>query len=273
MNKITISIVTCTYNSEKYLENALKSIENQTYLQIEHIINDGYSTDSTLDIIRKYIERNKERYVIKLFQSDPKGVGNALNVATEQATGEIIHYLHSDDYYLDSNSLERVADIFNSNPELEWLTGNFLIELSGRKVVIPQTFLLRMNPKTALSAMNIISHENTFIKRDFVKAYGSFNEGKDYAVEYSLWLNLIKDKKPLIVDDEYTVFIIHKGSTSTGSLPKFGKAILRGFHTQRKEKVFPLLGSYGDNRVYLRTKMILAGLAKYMMIFAFFKRG
>jgi len=97
MNGITISIITCTFNSEKYLRNALQSIENQSYLEIEHIINDAYSTDSTLEIIQEYIERNKNRYVIKFIQSEPKGVGNALNVATKVATGEIIHYLHSDD--------------------------------------------------------------------------------------------------------------------------------------------------------------------------------
>ncbi|HQJ32568.1 MAG TPA: glycosyltransferase, partial [Anaerolineaceae bacterium] len=66
----------------------MQSVENQTYQEIEHIINDAYSTDSTLDIIREYIERNKNRYVIKLIQSEPKGVGNALNVATKEATGE-----------------------------------------------------------------------------------------------------------------------------------------------------------------------------------------
>jgi len=266
MKSITISIVTCTFNSEKYLKNALQSVENQTYHEIEHIINDAYSTDSTLDIIHEYIERNKNRYAIKLMQSEPKGVGNALNVATKEATGEIIHYLHSDDYYQDQNSLEKVVEVFNEHPDLVWLTGNFLIELAGRKMVIPQTHLLRPNPKVALSVMNIISHENTFMKRDFVQNYGAFNEGKNEVVEYSLWLNLIQDVKPLVINDEYTVFIIHKGSTSTGSILKFAKAILRAFRTQRKEKVFPLIGYYAKNGVYLRTKSLLSKVAKFTTV-------
>jgi glycosyltransferase involved in cell wall biosynthesis len=259
---ITISIITCTFNSEMFLENALKSIERQSYSNIEHIINDGYSTDSTLKIIDDYIERNKNRYDIKFFQSEPKGVGNALNVATEAATGDIIHYLHSDDYYLDRDSLSKVAGYFHKNPGITWLTGNFLVEFSGKKYVIPQTYLLRVSPETALSAMNIISHENTFMKREFVKRYGAFNEGKNEVVEYSLWLHLIRDQKPLVVDDEFTVFIIHKGSTSTGSVLKFSKAILRAFHTQRKEKVLPLLGYYPDNRAYIRTKAFLGKVTR-----------
>ncbi|HOZ37635.1 MAG TPA: glycosyltransferase [Anaerolineaceae bacterium] len=266
MKNITISIVTCTFNSEKYLEKALESIEIQTYHQIEHIINDAYSTDSTLEIIGEYIERNKDRYVIKFIQSEPKGVGDALNVATKEATGDIIHYLHSDDYYKDQFSLEKVAFFFNKRPDLVWLTGNFLIELAGRKIVLPQTLLLRKNPKTALSVMNFISHENTFMKRDFVQSYGAFNEAKNEVVEYSLWLNLIKDKKPLVVNDEFTVFVIHKGSTSTGSVLKFAKAVIRAFRTQRKEKVFPLIGYYADNRFYIFTKSILRKVAKFTAV-------
>jgi hypothetical protein len=63
-------------------------------------------------------------------------------------------------------------------------------------------------------------------------------------VEYSLWLKLIKDHRPLVVDDQFTVFIIHKGSTSTGNLWRFSKAIFRAFRTQRKEKVIPFMGYY-----------------------------
>lgn len=266
MKNVTISVITCTYNSEKYLAKALESIESQTYLEIEHIINDAHSTDASLEIIRDYIERNKDRYVIKFMQSEPKGVGNALNVATKEATGEIIHYLHSDDYYKDQTSLEKVADIFNKYPDLVWLTGNFYIELAGKRFVIPQTALLRKNPETALSIMNIISHENTFMKREFVQSYGSFNEGKNEVVEYSLWLNLIKDVKPLVIDDEYTVFVIHKGSTSTGSPLKFAKAIGRAFHTQRKEKVFPLLGYYPANRYYIRARSILRKIVRFTAV-------
>ena len=266
MQDITISIITCTYNSEKYLRNALQSIENQTYQEIEHIINDAYSTDSTLEIIQEYMERNKNRYAIKFIQSEPKGVGNALNVATREATGEVIHYLHSDDYYKDQTSLEKVAEIYSKHPDLVWLTGNFLIELAGRQIVLPQTLLLRRNPEVALSVMNIISHENTFMKTEYVQSYGEFNEGKNEVVEYSLWLNLIKDIKPVVIDDEFTVFVIHKGSTSTGSVLKFAKAVMRAFRTQRKEKVFPLIGYYAENRVYIWTKLLLRKLAKFTAV-------
>ena len=260
---ITISVVTCTFNSEKYLKGALESIEKQTYKNIEHIINDSFSTDTTLEIIQEYIERNKDKFNIKFIQSEPKGVGNALNVATREATGDLIHYLHSDDYYLNKYSLEKATSRFNENPDLVWLTGNFLIEVRGKRIAIPQTYLLRVNPEKALSVMNIISHENTFMKREAVQMYGGFNESKNDVVEYSLWLNLIKDHKPLIVNDEFTVFIIHKGSRSTGNFIKFSQAVLRAFRTQRKEMVFPLLGYYADKSFYKQYRQIVKKIVKF----------
>jgi len=253
----TISVITCTYNSEVFLTQALSSVESQSYQNIEHIINDSYSTDGTLEIVHDYIERNKDHYPIKLVQSDPHGVGNALNIATCEATGDIIHFLHSDDYYLNRYSLEKVVHYFNENPGLVWLTGNFLIEFRGRKITIPQTFLLQSNMEIALSCMNFISHENTFMRTEALLGYGGFNETKQDVVEYSLWLNLMRDHQPLIVDDEFTVFIIHKGSTSTGSPLKFSKALLRALHTQRKEKILPLVGNLTEKKSYQQVMTLI----------------
>ena len=256
-----ISVVTCTYNSQAFLAGALASIEGQTYRHIEHINNDSHSTDATLDILGDYIQRNQGNYPIKLLQSEPKGVGNALNVATQGATGDVIHYLHSDDYYLDPAVLERVAGHFNENPQLVWLTGNFVVEFKGRRIILPQTHILQPNLEIALSIMNFISHENTFMRREAVLAYGGFNETKTEVVEYSLWLRLLKDHRPLIVNDEFTVFIIHKGSTSTGNVFKLLKSIRRAFHTQRKEQVLPLVGYYPKRRAYLAVKTIIKKVA------------
>jgi len=267
--KPIISIVTCTYNSEKYLEKALRSVEKQTYKNIEHIFNDSYSTDSTLEIIKKYTEKNKDHYPIKFIQSPPKGVANALNVATKEATGNIIHYLHADDYYYKKDSLEKVAKCFIKDSNLVWLTGNCLVEVKGRRITIPVTHFLKANPQKAISVMNIISHENTFVKTEVIEKYGGFNEKEKCTVEYSLWLRLIKDHMPLILNDEFTVFIIHKGSTSTGSLIKFSKAVLRAFNTQHKEKIFPFIGSYDDKGFYKKYKKIVRKVQKLKSLIDF----
>jgi hypothetical protein len=173
------------------------------------------------------------------------------------ASGDIIHYLHSDDYYSTDDALQRAVAYFREDADLVWLTGNYLIDIKGQIIIVPQTHLLRINPEKALSAMNIISHENTFMKREAVEKYGGFSEGKDDVVEYKLWLKLIKDHKPLILNEEFTAFIIHSGSTSTGNIIKFSKAIIRAFKTQKKEKIFPLIGYYEDKQFYKHYRRIV----------------
>ena len=114
--------------------------------------------------------------------------------------------------------------------------------------------------------MNIISHENTFMRREAIETYGGFNETKEDVVEYSLWLHLIREHDPLIVNDEYTAFIIHKGSTSTGNIFKFFKAVLRAFHTQTREKIFPFYGYYGDSRIYLTIKQLIRKTTRFFSL-------
>ena len=245
-----ISVVTCAYNSEAFLRQALHSVETQTYPHIEHILNYSPSTDATLAILEAYIARNRGRYPVRLVRSAPGGVGHALNVATSYARGDVIHFLHGDDYYLDPDALARVAGHFASNPELVWLTGNFVVQWRKRRIILPQTIILQPSLEIALSMMNFISHENTFMKTEAVTQYGGVNETREDVVEYSLWLKLMRDHRPLIVNDEFCVFIIHKGSTSTGNVFKLMKAVRRAFHTQHKEHVLPLVGYYPEKRVY-----------------------
>ncbi len=264
--KPVISVVTCTFNSEKYLEQALRSVETQSYPFLEHIINDSFSTDRTSEIIAAYIKRNESKYPIKLIKTKPNGVANALNLATREATGDLIHYLHSDDYYLNSDSLSKAVGYFSMDPNLVWVTGNFLVEIKGEKIIIPQTHLLKINPSAAVSMMNIIHHENTFMKREAVMHYGGFCEDKTMNVEYRLWLRLIQDYNPLVVNDQFTVFIIHKGSTSTGNIIQFSKAIQRGFHTLQQEKVFPFIGYYEEKAFFKDYKKLLAGVNRFMSL-------
>ncbi|MBI9045349.1 MAG: glycosyltransferase [Anaerolineaceae bacterium] len=262
----TISVVTCTYNSKKFLLKALHSMESQTYPYIEHIINDSFSTDGSMEMIESYKKRNQSKYPIKVIHTEPHGVAKALNIATNAASGNIIHYLHSDDYYDRPDALEQAASYFINDPDLVWMTGNFYIEFKGEKLIIPHSHLLKIKPETSISLMNVIHHENTFVKKNAVINYGGFCENKAMNVEYRLWLRLIKDHKPLVVNNQFTIFIIHQGSTSTGNIVQFSKAILRGFNTLQQEKVFPFIGYYEDKEFFKNFEKIHSSTQKFMSL-------
>lgn len=103
-----ITIITVTYNSEDTLEDTILSVINQSHDDIEFILIDGKSTDSTLNIANKY-----KHHFSKIISESDNGIYDAYNKGLTFATGDIIAILNSDDVFYDSNTL------FNVNKEFE----------------------------------------------------------------------------------------------------------------------------------------------------------
>lgn len=109
MNKYKVSIIIPMYNVEAYLEECLESVVNQTLKSIEVILIDDGSIDDTANIAQKY----KEKYnFIKTIHQQNKGQGAARNVGIEQALGEYIYFLDSDDY-IEIDTMEKLYGTAN----------------------------------------------------------------------------------------------------------------------------------------------------------------
>ena len=100
----TISVITVTHNAAATIEETIRSVAEQSYPHIEHIVVDGGSTDGTLGVIRKH------RSKIAAFVTEPdRGMYDAMNKGLRLATGDIVGFLNADDSYADSYVLETIA--------------------------------------------------------------------------------------------------------------------------------------------------------------------
>ncbi len=104
-----ISIITATRNSENTISDAINSLANQSYVDVEHIIIDGASRDSTVNIIL-----NKKNDNTKIYSEKDNGIYDALNKGIDAASGDIIGFLHSDDVLQDESSISNVVNAFSS---------------------------------------------------------------------------------------------------------------------------------------------------------------
>ena len=95
--KPLVSIITVVFNGEKYLEQTIKSVINQTYKNIEYLIIDGGSSDGTLDIVKKY-----EKQLSNWISEPDKGLYDAMNKGIKRAKGEIIGIYHTYNFSLSS---------------------------------------------------------------------------------------------------------------------------------------------------------------------------
>ncbi|RZM20332.1 MAG: glycosyltransferase, partial [Pedobacter sp.] len=114
-----ISIITCTCNSDEFLEEALLSYQNQNHREKELIIIDGASTDNTLAIIDKY---NSACHI--LVTEKDKGIYDALNKGIANSSGEVIGILHSDDLFYNEQVLSSVNRMFVEDAQLEAVYGD-----------------------------------------------------------------------------------------------------------------------------------------------------
>ena len=109
-NQPLISIITPILNNEKYLQECLNSLHNQTYSNYEHIVVDGGSFDKTLDIIKE----NENKIDFWMSKKD-RGIYDAFNQGMSLSRGDIIGFLNSDDYYYSNQTLNYVEEAFRNN--------------------------------------------------------------------------------------------------------------------------------------------------------------
>ena len=112
-NKELVTVVTVTYNAQDLLEETILSVINQSYDNIEYIIIDGASTDSTLDIIKKY----EDHFDYWISEPD-NGIYYAMNKAIEKATGNWINFMNAGDTFFDLDTVKYVINHKDNDAEL-----------------------------------------------------------------------------------------------------------------------------------------------------------
>lgn len=175
MNNPKISVITITFNSEKTLEETIKSVINQDYDNIEYLIIDGKSTDGTLNIIEKY----KDRIDIVLSEPD-NGISDAFNKGIKLATGDIIGIINSDDTYL-PGALRAIADSYS--PGIDVYRGNTVIwnEATKTKISAKPTMLFPINKR-----IKSVCHPSTFVAKNAYEKWGGFQEKFRYLMDADL---------------------------------------------------------------------------------------
>lgn len=105
-----VSVITVVYNNVETIEGTIKSVAEQDYPDIEHIVVDGGSSDGTLEIVEKYRGR-----LGKVITEPDEGIYHAMNKGLALATGEILGFLNSDDLYADSSVVRQIASTFQDD--------------------------------------------------------------------------------------------------------------------------------------------------------------
>lgn len=181
-----VSVITVVYNGEKYLQQTIDSVRNQTYKNVEYIIIDGGSTDNTLDIIKKNVD------VISKWISEPdKGLYDAMNKGVKMSSGVLIGIVNSDDWY-ENDALELNVKEYLTHPDKKIFHGD-------KRCIDPnsENFIRKAKNKDFLIKYHgmVLNHPTMFIRKDFYKE-NIYNINLKSLSDYQLVLTAyVEDKK------------------------------------------------------------------------------
>jgi len=181
-----ISIVTPSYNQGRFIEETIRSVLLQGYPNLEYIVIDGGSTDSSVEIIKKY-----EEWLTYWVSEPDRGQSEAINKGFGKASGEIYTWLNSDDYLL-GNALESIAKAYQASPGAgAWCGGCLLVDAKGKK--------LRVHWPNRGDADGIADWSHNyfvqpacFFSEKGWQECGPLDEGLHFAMDFDLWLKMAK---------------------------------------------------------------------------------
>ena len=174
-----ISVITVCYNADTTIQKCLDSVASQNHKYYEHLIIDGGSNDSTLDIIKKHKNPN-----IALISEKDKGIYNAMNKGLRHASGDIIHFLNADDCYTYNDVFFDVWSAFNL----------------GSKVVLSDINYGTLKDniwRSTKPSMKKIKlgwhppHPGFFCKTEFYREFGGFDEKLLISADFDIMMKII----------------------------------------------------------------------------------
>ncbi len=167
-NTEKISIIIVCLNRESTIEKTITSVISQSYPNLEFVVIDGQSTDETINIITRYKDK------ISYFVSEPdNGIYHAMNKGIKAATGDVLFFLNSDDYLVDTDVVCGVMNIFNEKSNIDIVFGNVVYDFGDYKKNIKQTEFV----DRSLLIQQTIYHQTLFARRCVFQDVGGFSEG------------------------------------------------------------------------------------------------
>ena len=209
-----ISIITATYNSGKTLEVCMDSVLHQTYKDIEYILIDGKSKDDTLEVIKS----KAEQHANVVYVSEPdKGIYDALNKGIAKATGDVIGFVHSDDFLADPTIISKIAEAFDSEA-LDGIYGNLhYVQCDDIDKIVRNWVSQPFTPRL-LNRGWMPAHPTLFLKKDVYIKYGQFNLDYKIAADYDFILRVFKQEHHNFKYLPFTITKMRVGGASNRSL-------------------------------------------------------
>lgn len=218
----SVTIVTPSYNQAPFLEQTILSVLEQDYPNLEYFVVDGASTDSSLDIIHKYADR-----ITWWVSEQDNGQAEAINKGLKRASGEVVAWLNSDDYYL-PETIQRAVHALQENPTAAFVFGDVQVVNEENEVIN----ILRYGDwgLKELMSFHIIGQPAVFMRRAALQSAGLLDTSYHYLLDHQLWLRLAIKSNIKHIPQLWAGAHYHAGSKNMAQATNFGSEAQRMVH-------------------------------------------
>lgn len=184
-----VSIITATYNSALTINDCMDSVLGQTYKDIEYVVIDGNSKDKTVEVIKARAAAHPN---IKWVSEADKGIYDALNKGIEKATGEIIGFVHSDDYLAEEGIISEIVKIFEDE-DADGIYGDLEYVKKEDTLRVIRSWKSKNFHSKLLQKGWMPAHPTLFLRKEVYQKHGDFNLKFKIAADYDFMLRVLKD--------------------------------------------------------------------------------
>ena len=224
---IKISVITVCYNSATTIKDTITSIASQSYPSVEHIIVDGASKDSTMEIV-------KASSSVTNFISEPdNGIYDAMNKGIGMVTGDVIGTLNADDFYADENVLAEVAKIFE-NPEIDACYADLVYVAQTDTQKILRYWKSRVFSPGLFKRGWMPAHPTFFVRRHLYEELGGFDLEYELQADFELTMRFLEIYRINAVYIPRIIVKMRIGGASNQSLSNIIKGNIEAYRACKK---------------------------------------
>ncbi|GAB3311724.1 glycosyltransferase family 2 protein [Haliea atlantica] len=226
-----ISIITAVYNSENTVQEAIESVAVQKYVELEHVIVEGNSNDGSLGVIEGAAHSR-----MRLISEPDLGIYDALNKGIRYSTGEIVGFMHSDDFFAHDEVLLKVADAFK-DPDVEAVFSDLdYVSQSDSSFIVRHWSAGHFDPRL-LKYGWMPPHPTLYLRREVYDRFGTYDTSFSIAADYDFILRYFSQSPGKSAYIPEVLYKMRLGGISNKSLSKVKKKMKEDYCAIRRNRI------------------------------------
>lgn len=209
-----ISVVTAVFNRRDTIGDALQSVADQTYPSLEHVVQDGASSDGTLDILKRW-----QAHTLHLESAPDKGIYDAINRGIKRASGDVIGLMHSDDFFASPDILSKVGEVMD-DPDVDGVYGDLDYISASDPSKVVRRWKSGVYEQGNLAKGWMPPHPTLYLRREVFDRFGLYDTSYSIAADYEAMLRYLVTGKIRLAYLPETFVKMRVGGESNRSLKK-----------------------------------------------------